>query len=1155
MAVYSKLLLSTGGGVIYSQQQAEQARDTATVLIGLGGTGVHCIRTIKTQVHIRLKPDDENAVVPTYNHIRFIGVDTTTKSRGGALTEKQADETKKADAIVSLDDTEFFSIANQNVARALQNTLALKQRSELSWLEYEKIEVPNLTDAGAGGHRQVGRFMMMDKSQDFMAKVQQEINAAKRGLRNPRVNVHIFAGLSGGTGSGCFLDVCYMIRSIAEQIGGVTIFGYFFLPDVNLSTIPYETVDVRNYIPKNGYASMQELDYCMRIQKNGGSFEQVYQGHKTIKWAAPPVDMCHLICATDQNNNVIPDAYNYAMNVTAEYVMDFLTESDMEFGLSEHLANFRSMINEANAKKTIGSEMAYCVIGASCASLPLREINTYLASELFHKFATISKNVPSRADVEWLAVASLARDAQGLTGIYDSLYRELRDGAMGEYSQFPDDWKFVKSYGNNDLVQHYTHQTASQKNRVETNAKSMADPENERSLLGRLRAQLTDVLRDIRRGPIFAYRMLAASESHNFFNIIDGLIVENTSRWDQEAAQTDLRNRDYEAAKSDFEHGRMRQLFDSHAKRFNDYEFYLMVHQQHRLTMYVYEKLNTLLREFREQVDEITSAYYIKLSRVMDTLINTFIENRDALADQEILQVKGSFAIPMMTIDELKPSLDAEIERINVPGMLDAFMVLLLNNEDDWILEDENKITRLVVDFFVDTAFAGFANKTITNFLKDKYKNKYGGDITDGQLTQFVYEDWMKLLTAKASPLFYFNSSIWSESRTSKLAFLSFPSTSAPIKAAAEQMNQDRKLWGLKPSALTDRIYVMSSACGLPLSSYNNCTEYEKMFFSSKSVGRHYYEGKPNPTIDFTDWNKLPSITPQSVIDIESVPEDLARLLEESRALYAKARSLGVLDDDSYICRPDKATIAKIMSACDVCEARISATSTPQEIPALEQAVAELNKHAELELLRTSFSFPADGYRENMDNILSIQKDHFVYSPAVHKEVASIVSEVESVTSRKADIAKAYEDKVSEIKEGGRAVSDYCDAIFTGVIAIEGRVVVYRQNDYGIVTDVVLSKRGDGFEFSAIPVYQGFVSYQSLPAETRNEIKQLVNNRINADAPELYSTGKALREMLTTDRITAWIQLAADYIQRMDIIAFIGELNRRFDTYCRENGI
>lgn len=1155
MAVYSNLLLSTGGGIISSQQQAEQAHDTATVLIGLGGTGVHCIRTIKTQVHTRLKPDDENAVVPTYEHIRFIGVDTTDKSQGGALKENKTEENKKADAILPLDDTEFFSIANKKVASALSNKLAIKQRRELAWLEHENIKASTMTDAGAGGNRQVGRFMLMDKSESFLARVEQEINLAKMGLNNPRVNVHIFSGLSGGTGSGCFLDVCYMVRSIAEKVDGLNIFGYFFMPDVNLSTVSMDNTDVRNYIPKNGYAAMQELDYCMCLQQNGGSFEQLYQGHHSIKWNRAPVDMCHLVCATDQNANVIPNAYNYAMNVTAEYVMDFLTYSDEEFGLAEHLSNFRSMVAEADAKKTIGAEMAYCVIGASCASIPLREINTYLAAEIFDKFGSIRKNTPNKTEVEYLAVSALAKDAKNVSGVYDSLYRELRDGAMGEYGQYQDDWKFVRDYGNSELVQHYTNQTASQLNRAEANARSMVSADNKKSLLGRLQTQLTDIIRDIQRGPIYAYRMLAASESHNFLNIVDGLIAENTSRWNQEAAQSELRTGDYENAKADFDRRRKRGLFDNDEKRFNDYEYYLMLLEQHKLAMQVYDKLDTVLRKFREQIVEATAAYYIKLNRVMDTLIDTFAENKNALSDQEVLQQKGTFAIPMMTIDELKKSLDAEIAKINVPGMLDAFMVLLLNSEDDWIMEDENKIARLVIKFFTDVAFSGFTNRTITSFLKDKYENKVGGKITDAQLTNYVYNDWMKLLTSKASPLFYFNSSIWSENTTSRLASLSFPSISAPIKAAAEKMFSTNDRWRPKESALTDRVFVMCCACGLPLSAYNNCTSYERMFFSAKSVGRHYYEGKEIPGVEFTDWNKLPSITPQSLIDLSNVPKDLAELISESRELYSKACELGVIDGESYICTLPEETVSKMTDVCDSCEKVVAGAKNPQDIAALEKALSELEHALELPLTRTAFSFPQDGNRSTNEFIGSIREDHFVYSPAVHPLVRKNVSEIETMRDRVNKLLVAANAKIASIRESGNAIADYCDAIFSGVIAIEGRVVVYHQDNYGIITDITLSKKGEEFAFGSIPAYQGFISYQKLPAETKNEIKKLANDRINADAPELYSTGKALKEVFTGDRLTAWMQIAADFEQRAEIVAFIGDLKKRFDTYCKENGI
>ena len=110
MSSYARLLLSAGGGVISAGQQAEQARNTASILIGLGGTGVHCIRTIKTQVYDRLKPDIPGAAVPTYSHIRFLGVDSAEASRRGALRQdpnKRPDNSASAEQIMPLSDSEF----------------------------------------------------------------------------------------------------------------------------------------------------------------------------------------------------------------------------------------------------------------------------------------------------------------------------------------------------------------------------------------------------------------------------------------------------------------------------------------------------------------------------------------------------------------------------------------------------------------------------------------------------------------------------------------------------------------------------------------------------------------------------------------------------------------------------------------------------------------------------------------------------------------------------------------------------------------------------------------------------------------------------------------------------------------------------------------
>lgn len=1148
MAVYSKLLLSAGGGIVSTTQQAEQAKNTATVLIGLGGTGIDCLRTIKTQVYSRLKADDPDAVVPKYEHIRFVGVDTAEKSKGD---QEEDQENLKAGSLMALDDTESFSISNPHVKRAFSNPKGLEMREELSWLRWDDIEAPDLGKAGAGGIRQIGRYMMMDKSKAFMSRIEQEINAAKAGLIDPTVNVHIFSGLSGGTGAGCFLDVCYMVRHIANKLGAVTIFGYFFLPDVNLSVIPFSDTKTRAYVPKNGYASMQELDYCMQLQYNGGSFVQKYQDHTEVAWKEPPVDMCHLVCATDSSNNVIENAYDYAMNVTTEYVMDFLTYSNAKFGLDEQLANFRAKVRAADGEKVIGSHLAYCVIGAACASIPLREINTYLASELFGKFACIGQNVPTKTDVEALAIASLARDAQSMTDLYNSLYREMRDGFDDSYAAYADDWKFVRDYGNSQMITSYTNQTAAKLNIAEKNAKSMTSAGNQRSLIGRVETQLHNLIRNIDYGPMFAYGLVSAAKSHNLLNIIDGLIQENTSRWDQEAAQSTLRREDYDRAKDDFDNRRKRNLFDNDVKRFGDYEYYLMLFEQHKLAMSCYDKLNQVLVVFRKQLEEVTASYYIKLNRVVDTLINTFKENRDALASEKIMQAKGAFSIPMMTIAELKKTLDAEIEQINVPGMLDAFMRLLLDNEETWIGEDENKIAKLVNGFFVKTAFGGFANRTITSFLKDKY-----GINNDAQLANKIYNEWMKMLTTKASPLFYFNSGVWREDQTAKLAFLSIPDSSAPIQAAADQMYATNNMWKKKESALTDRIYVMCSACALPLSAYNNCAEYEHMCFSTTDPGRHYYEGKAVPGMKFDDWRELSSLTPQSLLNIESAPYKMRELVGTAQELYEEASRFGIFNEENRICAPDEAGVKKLQDLIGTANIKAPQITKATDLAGAQELLAQLKIAKSISMVATKNAMQNDGYAAKREAKLSVQKDHFVAAPAYHVIVRDILKLVKELDAA-ADAAIALlEDKIARIGEGSRAINDYCDALFTGVISLEGRVITYRQNNFGIVTETILSKRGAEFAFNAIPVYQGFLSYQTLlTADMKNAIKKSVDDRYNTDAPEIRATGTMLKTELADNKVQAWVMSAELYPEKAEILEFIMKLKQQFNIFCMENGI
>ena len=841
MAVYSSLLLNHGGGVVDALRQIEPVQDEINLLIGIGGIGIDTIRTIKTEVCSRFKPDSIVDGEPVYDRIRFLGIDCDIHVAGF---------NNDPIALRALAKSEFLSLYNSHLRNIYGNSHVLKERKDASWLRWENISCDTFS-------RQVGRFLFIDNSQVFVCHMEKLIAETRAASKDSTINVHIFTDLCGQTSSGFFLDVCYLIRSLEKDKGPVNIFGYFFMPDVNISVIPSSELRYRQRLIEHGYAALQELDYCMHLPDNKGSFTQIYQNNKAVEWCEPPVDMCHLVCSISSDGCVFDNAYRYTVNITANYVVEsFLTFPHYTSKLAILPAVLNTKKNNTNAAKKC---VDYYSIGASCASIPLREINTYLASELFGKFSCICQNVPGKADVENLAISALARDAQSIADIYSSLEREMRDGFDDSYSAYVDDWKFVRDYGNSQMVTSYTNQTAAKLNIAEKNAKSMISAGNQKSLIGRVDTQLRNLIRSINYGPMFAYGLVSAAKSHNLLNIIDGLIQENTSRWDQEAAQTSLRREDYDNAKADFDNRRKRNLFDNDAKRFGDYEYYLMLFEQHKLAMKCYAKLDEVLTVFRKQIEELTAAYYIKLNRVFDTLINTFKENRDALASEKIMQAKGSFSIPMMTIAELKPTLDAEIEQINVPGMLDAFMRLFLDNEETWISEDENKIAKLVNEFFVKTAFGGFANRTITAFLKDKY-----AITNDAQLANKIYNEWMKMLTTKASPLFYFNSGVWREDQTAKLAFLSIPDSSAPIQAAADQMFATNNMWQKWESIITDRIAAVCLIGGVPISAYKFCEEFEQICLNSVTLGRYVYEGKDISGMEFNDWCKLPLLFNQN---------------------------------------------------------------------------------------------------------------------------------------------------------------------------------------------------------------------------------------------------------------------------------------------------
>ena len=1136
--IYKDLLLSSGGGIMSSIEKAEQQRDTATLLIGLGGTGVHCLRTLKAQVYERLKADNEGSAVKEYEHIRFLGVDTDKAPMGIRGEDHEKSEvcpSVNANKLFPLTEQEGFYIGQKGADTVLENPVALNQRKDLNWFNRD-IPSSASNGAGAGAYRQMGRFLLMDRSDEFMRRIEEELRQARTNLSNDsRAYVHVFTGIGGGTGSGCFLDAFYMIKkALAEAHINAEVFGYIFMPDVNLSIVSDNTT--RMSIKSNGYAAMQELDYCMRLEENGGAFTQTYKDGTVINWNKAPMNMCHLVSATNAAGASIANAYNYAMRVVSEYVMDFLTHTDdNQFDLHSQRCNYDNALEKMNQKKQNGFNLNTCILGAASASVPFREINTYLASELFSKFSDIGNQNPGQADVDQLAREVFGR---GMDNLYDSLLQEIITDA-GSIQMYPGKMRDCIAEENGNLTDYYSKQYSKFCGIVEKNGEHMASDRTEGSVMNRLQKALSRIICDLDRGPVFAQKLLEDAD-HSLQTVVAGLIEENGSRKSQElynySGQADSYRSRYESA--------MKAWGGRQTKgRFKKYNEANMVHDESRCRIFVYEKLDETLEIIKKAISKKNEQYYTVLKTITLDLVETFRLNREALRDNDVVLHSDAFSEPMMTICELRDSLEAEIEKISFTSAFSKLMNKFLTKEDEWRTgrNARFKIARLVNDFFVEEVFSDFANRTMDNFLQEKIKTD-----DPGTLAKEIVSQYIDPIIEKSNPLFALNSTLAGTSTVEIHKYLSHPAAFASVNSAvAERTGNGDKDWKDKTSALTDRIYAMQIQIGVPFSAYHFTKQYEKEYYASTSAGCHLYEGNPldksrrpipGVTVDMelNDWRELPSILPQSLDNTEVYPDTpkvVVTRLEEGRELFEKAYALGLVKDNGYIYALDEDDM-KVKNAV-----RSYVSGLANDAP------VDLNQlNGMLPLYQTDKSLPVDGDSNERERIL---KDYFVSSPVCSKLVKKSVERIE----------KMIEVCRNEVIHGND-LDDYAKALFTGVITMDGFNIYYQnENEFGFSDPITLSDMKPEYPFKEIPLYQGFITFQSFDRDMKGKIRKETTDRLGKGCDEEKNAHSVLKGALSKSKFGAYAAILRGKAEEQAIRDFLTDTKIKYQGHCGLYGL
>ena len=1073
--MYNKLLLNANGGIIDINQQYEQD-NCAIIAIGLGGTGVDCLRNLKAKVYNKIKPDNPDSAVPEYRHIKFLAVDTDK-------TGLENSNSKTSDIRKINMDTEFFDISYgrdlasllKDNARSYDGNPAYKE-----WLLHDRIKILSAR-SGAGGVRQLGRLLFMEKAREFRDTVQRLITQARTDLDAPKVYVHIFTGTGGGTGAGCFLDACYLVREASSGVP-LHLCGYFFLPDVTASKEGMDK-ETKEAIKASGYAAMREFDYCMNFERNGDQWSQYYTNVGLIDSESSPVDICHLITAEDSAGNLVTDAYGYAINVVTDYLMDFVAKTTEDFSMESHIANYESKKSEVY--KAYGARYEYCVIGASYATLPFKEILTYLAAKMFEGFSTISDRLPNQRQFDEFVKMN------GLE--YNRLFNDLARYKVNWGFHLPDishkDAKNDKR--GDDLVTSYFQRLRDQlEGRITDNFAAMTRSlENHEASVGatsgspasvivKIREALIEMMINHEQGPYFATAILRNVKGGDLLALIEGHLAEVRSKLGHEDFNVGKIEEEREKAQDDF-------FNNSNAlnakKKFNAYCSWTRRLVESYSKAFAYSKMIEFLGILKKQLKNLDNSFTAPFKDVTNKLVTTFAANKTYLDD--ISDTTTGYAFPIIKINDIKPLLDDYVADINIPEKTTEFMRMMLSEEGikAWSSGNENEIVKIVTKYFT-TLFSEHSQKTMTMYLKDKYET------TDtARLINYIRNDIMQRLDNYATPMFS-TSNIYSIDLASRVGYISLPETSSEVKQAALKLveNAANDALTVRPTGITDHIAMMRCLVGVPLYGYQELLRYERDYHDSPRIGRYSYQGKTyknddGATVTGRDWNILPSPTPYSAMNASN-NKTLRERAQVAAQIYQQAE-----ENDIIFHNEIDVTKYSIRTLSDDYLKRV------KEI--YENAADQSNEvkyHAQQEIKQlerqyndTYYEILNDGAADLPDSKKrDIRIDHFV---SAHKYIDIVKEQLEQIANINEMIANLEPKSDPDFE-------NYLRALFSGVIALEGAAVKF--TDDLTDEDVILSK--PSMEKGSVPLYQGLLNYRKLDTDIKDTLKADVDSVLNA---------------------------------------------------------
>ena len=1092
-----QLDIQQGGGIVSKKIRVDTI-DNPMLVIGLGGTGIDALLRLKYQINRRFNlPMDSMTKkrMEKPENIEFLAFETN-----------EQDKNKKYKGIGLDPLNELVLLSEAGIGSMLQNRSRLHP-SIASWLSPEVHIADGIN--GASGVRQGGRLLLFTKINQVVDAIQKKVKELQKGT-DKKIYIFILSGLSGGTGSGCFLDIAYITRAILDLEAGGSgidrsdIMGYLFTPDVNLAN-PSLSIHTQEYIKKNGYAALKELDYWMNIEERGEHFKQDYGTRLSVDLQVPPFDLCHLISATDTEGKTIHNAYDYCMNVTAENITNFMASEDKqsgeEFAIHDYISNIETNIKQMR-EATLPANYKYNIIGASASMLPIEEMTTYMAHRVFNHIQGVFNAVPTEEEVGEMA-RRLGLDMDSVSRRFEQNVPEALPGFESREAY---------SYSNVIKTQAVSIDVDLENNFLLKAREAFNNTANQlpNELKENVFEELKRVFTNPEFGPIYASNVLVNKEGFCLVKTIEAYIVTLKEQLTKLPQQIEEQIEQCIEKMQD-----ARSAFISKERKKNEYIDHKITEYFLRADVEKYTKMIATYEDLRMLLIERNNKFYAVFTEILKTLKNIFEKDGQILMEaHESTDEKGNMTYHwnVVNVKDVSKYIDKVINGYDASILVSEFANMLLEEADKWVNEADIDIISSISDFITDK-FSDLISKTMEEFLVMKYGE-------EESLVELVEKKIATKLCRDAVPLFYLGNN--SEFNFPYYAMVSVPMNTPNIykglKNFQEKYPNSSAKFSLRQSKLTNRIFWVTTRNGVPLYAYGPLKSYEKLYeetiHTREGVGRHLV------MTDKESWVNLPSPIPREAWGDTYTNERINNLMKDGQEAFNKGIKYHIIEkreevglNNQYVlqCTTDF-DLEKQITAYDIDLERPNFTN-------IKKALSDFEEQVENGLKGEKFTY----------SIMNSSTEEMAFAGIMRYPTQKklLKEEIEKYEAVEAYIAQLKE-VIESVKKAEKNIENFVKTIYTKTIYKKGALYLYDKDEEEELYDPLLNVM-DINKYAEYELYKRFTNLQG-------KFKEVM----------LRKSEKRVRALTQSDDIT-------ELLERLDFILEVyGERREEIEDEVHE---